>query len=79
MTDQHDPRCERSASDPQRCRCHVCKGARHGEFAAPIDLGHPMTYRELGDALKRASQQLTARVDATLAELAAELAEGDHP
>jgi hypothetical protein len=35
----HDLRCERSATDPKRCRCE-CKGALHGHQASQIDLEH---------------------------------------
>lgn len=53
----HTTRCERSASDPRRCRCE-CGGAGHGEQATPIDLGDKrLLYPELGDDLKRAGAQ----------------------
>lgn len=60
----HTSRCERSASDPKRCRCE-CGGAHHGESATPIDLGLKTLYPDLGDDLKRAGQQraLAAELD----------------
>lgn len=60
----HTTRCERSATDPRRCRCE-CGGQRHGEAATPIDLGLKTLYPGLLDDLKRAGQQraLAAQLD----------------
>lgn len=74
----HDPRCERSATSPKRCRCQ-CAGAKHGARVHSVDTRKTRTtlnsnvdlkllYPELGDDLKRAGQQLAAWRDAELAE-----------
>jgi hypothetical protein len=48
----HDLRCEHSTSDPKRCRCTQCGGAKHG-IQRPAEVRRILTKLEqaLDDAL----------------------------
>lgn len=72
----HSLRCEHSTTDPKRCRCNDCHGAKHG-IQAPGIVGEVarrrrvvpgLLYPELGADLKRARQQLAAYNEAMFAE-----------